>query len=189
MDIWADQNRLNASSRATDRAIMNSTSPSKVAGLLASGYNDQLASGQLYRQALEYNDNQRKQVADFNRGTDMFNAQAYNQLAQFNASQRDRDRQMRAQLGMQAAAQKADMDAGWYNGIYGNVAGLFKGISDLGRENRETNWRNALVTAGAFGAMDEDALVKAGIAKYNRGRKSSEGGTIKKKKNKRGLTY
>ena len=189
LDIWAGQNRLNANARATDRAIMNSgvTQGSKVAGLLANEYNNQIGSGNLFRQAQEYNDNLRKQVAEFNRGTDQFNAQAYNQLAQFNASQRDRDRQMRAQLGMQAAAQKADMDAGWYNGIYGNVAGLFKGISDLGRENAERNMLARLAASGALGTIKPGSAVDAGLLKY--ADEAAEGGKIKRKKNKRrGLT-
>lgn len=189
LDTWAGQNRLNANARATDRAIMNSgtTQGSKVAGLLANEYNNQIGSGNLFRQAQEYNDNLKKQVAEFNRGTDQFNAQAYNQLAQFNASQRDRDRQMRAQLGMQAAAQKADMDAGWYNGIYGNVAGLFKGIGDLGRENAERNMLARLAASGALGTIKPGSAVDAGLLKY--ADEAAEGGKIKRKKNKRrGLT-
>lgn len=191
MDIWYEQNRMDANARATDRAIQNNAGPlgTKMAGLLANGYNSQLASGELYRKALEYNDAKRKDVAEFNRGTNKYNADAYNRNQEFNATALNHGNQFQQGLAMQAAQERLNRDAGWYNGIYGNVGQLFKGISDLGRENRETNWRNALVTAGAFGAMDEDALVNAGIAKYKKGRKSSEGGTIKRKKGKRGLTY
>jgi hypothetical protein len=69
MDIWFEQNRMDANARATDRAIMNNAAPigTKMAGLLASGYNNQIANGQLYRNALEYNDAKRKDVAGFNR--------------------------------------------------------------------------------------------------------------------------
>ena len=79
LDIWYEQNRLNANARATDRAILNSgaNQGSKAAALLASGYNDQIASGNLFRQALEYNDALRKQVGEFNRGTDMFNSEGF----------------------------------------------------------------------------------------------------------------
>lgn len=185
MDIWFEQNRMDANARATDRAIMNSASPSRMAGLIANSYNSQLASGDLYRKALEYNDAKRKDVAEFNRGTDQFNAEAFNRLSQFNASALNDAASRSTNARLHAAQQKLANDAGWYNSLYGNVSGLFKGISDLGRENRETNWRNALVTAGVFGAMDEDALVKAGIAKYKKGKKA-KGGKIQKK---RGLTY
>ena len=42
LDIWYEQNRLNANARATDRAILNSgaNQGSKAAALLASGYNN-----------------------------------------------------------------------------------------------------------------------------------------------------
>lgn len=190
MDIWAEQNRMNASARATDRAIQNNAAPigTQMAGLLASNYNDQNASGQLYRQALEYNDNLRRMTGEFNRGTNQFNAQAYNQAALQNAEIRNRDRQIRAQLGMQAAAQKADMDAGWYNGIYGNVSGLFKGISDLGRENAQHNMIARGIADGVWGVMTPNTNTAYGYLKSN-----ADGGKVTRKKNKKhrkgGLTF
>lgn len=183
LDIWYEQNRLNANARATDRAIMNSSGPGRMAGLLANGYNNQIASGNLFRQAQEYNDALRRQVAEFNRGTDMYNSEQFGQTSRFNADTYNRARQANAQMRLHAAQQKAAMDADWYNGIYGNVAGLFKGISDLGRENVVTNWRNGLVTSGAMGIVNPDALVDAGIAEYKKDKKN-KGGKIKK----RGLT-
>ena len=190
LDIWYAQNALNAQSRATDRSLMNTSGGNRgtaMAGLLANGYNSQLASGNLFRQALEYNDNLEKQVAEFNRGTDQFNSEQFGTTSRFNADAYNRAAQADAQLRLSAAAQKMNADAGWYNGLYGNVSGLFKGLGDLGREARDTNWRNALVTSGAFGALDEDALVDARIARYKNGKKSkSKGGKINKK---RGLTF
>ena len=190
MDIWAEQNRMNANARATDRAIQNNAAPigTQMAGLLASNYNDQNASGQLYRQALEYNDNLRRMTGEFNRGTNQFNAQAYNQAALQNAEIRNRERQIRAQLGMQAAAQKADMDAGWYNGIYGNVSGLFKGISDIGRENAQHNMIARGIADGVWGVMTPDTNTAYGYLKPN-----ADGGKVTRKKNKKhrkgGLTF
>lgn len=188
MDIWAEQNRLDANARATDRALSNNAAPigTRMAGLLANAYNNQLASGQLYRQALEYNDNKRHQVADFNRATDIFNANAYNSTSQFNAEVRNQDRATRANLAAQIAGQKMDADAGWYNSLYGNVSGLFRGLSDLGRENADRNWRNRLAVAGVFGNMDDDRMVQYGLA---RRRSKEEGGKITKRKGKRGLTF
>ena len=187
MDVWAAQNRMDANTRASERILMNTTSPSKWVNVIANNYTSQLGNGELHRQSLEYNDANALKKGEFNRGTDMFNAQAYNQTSQFNASQRDRDRQLRAQLGMQAAAHKADMDAGWYNGIYGNVAGLFKGISDLGRENAERNMLARLAASGALGTIDPEGAVNADLLKYVDS--AAEGGKIKRKKNKRrGLT-
>jgi len=44
---------------------------------LQAGYNSQLASGNLYRQALEYNDALKKQTEEFNRYTNLANSQGF----------------------------------------------------------------------------------------------------------------
>lgn len=155
MDIWAEQNRLNANTRATDRALINNSAPigTRAAGLLANAYNNQIGSGELYRKALEYNDALRERTASFNKDTNKFNAEAYNRAALQNAETNNRDRQLRANLGMQVAQAKMDADAGWYNGIYGNVSGLFKGISDLGRENAQHNMIAEMAADELFGPI------------------------------------
>ena len=183
MDIWFEQNRMDANARATDRAILNSASPSRIAGLLANGYNSQLASGDLYRKALEYNDTKRHQVAEFNRGTDQYNSQAYNQNQQFNANALNHSGQYRAGLAAQIANQKMNADAGWYNSLYGNVGGLFKGLADLGRENAERNMIARLAASGALPGITPDNTINAGLVKS-----AAFGGKIKRKKSKRGLT-
>ena len=184
MDIWYEQNRMDANSRATDRAILNNASPigTKMAGLLANGYNSQIADGDLYRKALEYNDAKRQKVAEFNRGTDQWNADAFNRTSATNAEIANRQRQFKAQMQMDAARQKMAADAAWNQGIYGNVSGLFKGISDLGRENAQHNMIADMAADGIFGVM---------TPKSNTGRKvvttkKSCGGKIKRK---RGLTF
>jgi hypothetical protein len=45
-----------------------------MAGLLAAGYNAMNSQGNLARQSEEYNENQRQQVAQFNRETNRFNS-------------------------------------------------------------------------------------------------------------------
>lgn len=144
MDIYTAQNRMNAQARATDRAIMNGTNPGRYAGLIASGYNSQLASGELFRQALAYNNEQRQRVAEFKRGTEQANADAAMRTSQFNADAINRDRQYRNSLAMNVAQQKLEGDASWYNSLYGNVNQLFKGASELGRENALWNMISAL---------------------------------------------
>lgn len=156
LDIWYEQNRLNANARATDRAILNSgaNQGSKMAGLLAAGYNDQIASGNLFRQAQEYNDALREKVANFNRGTDQFNSEQYGATSRFNAGTWNDANRAARQLKLQAASQKADMDAGWYNSLYGNVSGLFKGLGDLGTENKRDNMINWMLSKGIYGTVD-----------------------------------
>lgn len=159
MDMWAEQNRINANARATDRALSNTSSPSRAAGLLANAYNNQLASGQLYRQGLEYNNNLNEKVQTFNRQTDQYNADAYNRVALANADAINRDRQYRAQLAMGIEGQKAAMDQGWYNSLYGNVGGIFKGLADVGRENAQHNMIAEMAANGLFGPMSPNTKV------------------------------
>lgn len=187
MDIWYEQNRLNANSRATDRAIMNNASPlgTKMAGLLANGYNNQIASGNLYRQALEYNDAQRQKVADFNRGTDMFNAQAFNDTSKTNAQLQLKHRNFKAQMLMDAARQRMASDAAWNQGIYGNVQGLFKGLSDWGKENAQHNMIADMAADGLFGTMSNQQNIGKGYV-TTRKTKKAKGGRINRK---RGLTF
>lgn len=186
LDIWYEQNRLNANARATDRTILNSgtNQGSKMAGLLASGYNDQIASGNLFRQAQEYNDALREKVASFNRGTDQFNSEQYGATSRFNAGAWNDANRAARQLRLQAAAQKMDADAGWYNSLYGNVSGLFKGLGDLGTENYRMNRISEMGADDIFGNLGESYTGKRAVES------KSEGGQAKRKKNKRrGLTF
>lgn len=186
MDIWYEQNRMDANSRATDRAILNNASPmgTKMAGLLANGYNSQIADGELYRKALEYNDAQRQRVAEFNRGTDMYNANAANQTSVTNAQIANNNRQLRAQMQMDAARQRMAADAAWNQGIYGNVNGLFAGLGAWGKENAQHNMIADMAADGLFGTMSD----KQHIGKtYVRNKKAACGGKISRKK--KGLTF
>lgn len=180
MDIWAEQNRLNANSRATDRAILNSgaVQGSKMAGLLANGYNDQLASGQLYRQALEYNDNKRHQVADFNRRTDMFNSQMGLEADMANA--RYRQQAASAQLNglAQAAAIRDAIDNRVGAARSANITNLLNNLGNIGRENFVMNQINSDRTRPYKGRLN-------GTSYYYNGT-SAFGGEIERyKKNKK----
>lgn len=175
MDIYAAQAKMNAQARATDRALMNGINPGRYAGLIASGYNSQLASGELFRQALAYNNEQRQRVAEFNRGTDQANADAAMRTSQFNADAINRDRQYRNSLAMNVAQQKLEGDASWYNSLYGNVNQLFKGASELGRENALWNMISALgADTVNFGDSNTGNLY---LDKNNRKRKNKNSGT------------
>ncbi len=186
MDIWYEQNRMDANSRATDRAILNNASPmgSKMAGLIANGYNSQIADGELFRKAQEYNDAQRQRVAEFNRSTDMYNANAANQTSATNAQILNNNRQMRAQMQMDAARQRMTADAAWNQGIYGNVNGLFAGLGAWGKENAQHNMIADMAADGLFGTMSDKQNIGKG---YIRKKKAACGGKISRKK--KGLTF
>lgn len=190
MDIWFEQNKMDANARALDRNLLNNAAPTgtKAASLLAANYNNQIADGELYRKALEYNDTKQQQVAAFNKDTDQFNANAYNQQSQFNASAKNEAISRAASAKLSAAQAKLEGDADWYGSIYNNINNFYKGMSDYGKENTAKGWRNVLATSGAYGVIDKDALVAAGMAKYKDEDKHAEGGKLRKKKRK-GLTF
>lgn len=76
-DINYATSQQDANNAATRNALMQSTAPIRNASLLANDFNNNATRGATRRQALEYNDSLRKAVADFNRGTNQFNAQMY----------------------------------------------------------------------------------------------------------------
>lgn len=80
-------NKLQSQGAATRRAIENNSGGNRAtatAGLLASDQNLLGAIGDQMIKAKEYNDSQRRQIADFNRQKDMFNAQQIAQNQQIN---------------------------------------------------------------------------------------------------------
>jgi len=171
MDIWQEQNRLNANSRATDRALINTSVPngSRMAGLLANEYNNQLGSANLYRQALEYNDAKRQQVADFNRRTDMFNSQMDLEAAMANARYRQQAQQAQMSGLSQAAAMRDAIDQRIGAARSANITNLLNNIGMIGRENFAFNQinsdrsrRNALKSNG----VSYDKIAKAETAAF-----------------------
>lgn len=191
MDIWYEQNRLNANSRATDRAITNNGSPlgTKIAGLLANGYNNQIASGDLFRKALEYNDAQRQKVEEFNRATNMYNADAFTKTSATNAGIINDHRKFKTQLALDVAKERLNTDASWYSNMYKNLDGMFKGIADIGKENAQHNMIADMAADNLFGTITDRQNIGNGyiVRKLKRkGNTSAKGGKINRKK---GLTY
>lgn len=180
MDIWYAQNRLDANARATDRAIANSSSPNKIAGLLASGYNSQIASGDLFRKALEYNDALKQQIAKHNLGIDTYNSGAASKTSQFNASASNAAKQAKASMLYNALTDELESDASWYQSLYGNIDNLFGNLGAIGKENVYWNQAKALAKDGYTNLGNSETGKYYGI--------NAEGGKLKRKKSKRGLT-
>ena len=131
-DTSFELNKLAATQAASRRALLNSSagnSSAARAAILASDYNYSNQIGDTYRRAQEYNDANRRMVADFNRGTNQFNAQAINATNQFNAQQAvnkatalGQVAQWRDQINQANRAEKS-----------ANLTGLLEGISGLGQ--------------------------------------------------------
>ena len=159
MDIWFEQNRMDANARATDRAIQNNAAPigTKVAGLLASGYNSQIADGQLYRNALEYNDAKRERVSDFNRKTNMFNSQMGLEAAMANARYRQAAQQMGLSGLAQAAALRDQIDARINAARSANLSNFLTSLGNIGRENFAMNQINTDRSRRYYGDLSGNA--------------------------------
>lgn len=197
MDIWEQQNRMDANTNATNRAIMNtgSTAGGKMAGLLSSGYNSQLGSADLYKKAIENHNTNVLKEGEFNRGTDMFNAEAFNKTSQVNAELENKNAQFQANLAADIARQKMAARAQWYQGLYGNIGNLATSLANVGRENAQHNMLAALANNGVFGTTGSEAGHYSGtkkdlIEEANRkvGKSSTSASHGGKLKRRRGFT-
>lgn len=132
-------NKLNAQAGATRRAIMNTTSPSRNAALLAADYNAQGRLGDLARQAEEYNLAQRQAVETFNRGTNMANAEMGLKAAMANQEAALKARSSRLSGVAQAMAVRDAVDARRGASISANLTNFFNSLGDIGREEYSRN--------------------------------------------------
>ena len=164
-------NKLNAESGAARRAIINQSSGNRgnaMAGILAADYNAQNQLGALARQAEEYNLAQRQKVAEFNRGTNMFNtegifkADTANQAARMQAKNTLLQGTMQAERLRQAARQQLAAERS------ANLTNLFNNLGNIGRENMNFNILN---TSAAF----PWAMTNKGESKYKLRKRGNNG--------------
>lgn len=132
-------NKLNAQAGATRRAIMNTTSPSRNAALLAVDYNAQGRLGDLARQAEEYNLTQRQAVETFNRGTNQANAEMGLKAAMANQEAALKARSSRLSGVAQAMAVRDAVDARRGASMSANLTNFFNSLGDIGREEYSRN--------------------------------------------------
>lgn len=183
MDVWSEQNRLNANTRATDRAILNNNASigTKMSGLLASEYNNQVNSGDLFRKALEYNDANRVKEAEFNRGTDMFNAQGHNQVSIANAQAKNQARQAAAAMQMQSALHKMEDYASWNKGYYNNMHSLYNTLGQIGKENAQHNMIARMAADNLLGNASDKQNIFRDYLTFSAS-KRAKGGKIRRKR-------
>ena len=164
-------NKLNAESGAARRAIINQSSGNRgnaMAGILAADYNAQNQLGALARQAEEYNLAQRQKVAEFNRGTNMFNtegifkADAANQAAKMQVRNTLLQGTMQAERLRQAARQQLAAERS------ANLTNLFNNLGNIGRENMNFNILN---TSAAF----PWTMTNKGESKYKSRKRGNNG--------------
>ena len=132
-------NKLNAQAGATRRAIMNTTSPSRNAALLAADYNAQGRLGDLARQAEEYNLAQRQAVETFNRGTNQANAEMGLKAAMANQEAALKAKSSKLSGIAQAMAVRDAVDARRGASMSANLTNFFNSLGDIGREEYSRN--------------------------------------------------
>lgn len=131
-------NQLNAQQNAANNAIVglsNGNRSMALASMLANDYNYNNQRGAAYRQGLEYNEAQRQRAAEFNRGTNQFNAQQYMQAAAQNAS----NRAQAANLISAAALMREGIDNAYGASQSANWTNLFNNIGNVGRDEMNRN--------------------------------------------------
>lgn len=148
-------NKLNAQAGATRRAIMNTTSPSRNAALLAADYNAQGRLGDLARQAEEHNLAQRQAVETFNRGTNQFNSEMGLKAAMANQEAALKARSSRLSGVAQAMAVRDAVDARRGASMSANLTNLFDSLGNIGIDAYNREDRDKLIRAGVFGTLSE----------------------------------
>ena len=127
-------NKLNAQSGATRRAILNTTSPSRSAALLAADYNALGRLGDLARQAEEYNLAQRERVEGFNRQTNMANSEMGLKASIANQEAALKAKSQKMSGVAQAMAMRDTIDSRRGAGISANLTNLFDSLGNVGKE-------------------------------------------------------
>lgn len=160
-DINYTANTLAQQSAAANRNIANTSGGNRAAALAAqsnANYQNQLAMADALRQSINANNTQRAQVTAFNRGTDQFNAQQANAIAQANQNALMQTRNSYLNGVAQAAAMRqkerslADQTKG------ANLTNLFNNIGNIGKDNWARNQVLANAVSGVFGPIQKDML-------------------------------
>lgn len=134
-------NQQRQQTAATRNAIMNASmgnAGTAMAGLLANSYAGQIAEGDAYRKAMEENLKQRQLVEDFNRGTNIQNAQMM--LDADKANQRTL-----LDSGTQQAMMREKIDEALSGARSANLDNFLASLGDMGKEAIDKNTTNTLI--------------------------------------------
>ena len=149
-------NQLYANTAAANRGIINQAGLNRgtaTAGLLASNYNINNATGDLLTKLNQADFDRQKQVAEFNRGTDQYNSTAFLDAAKAN--------QTRDQLRLQAITNEAKLKTEERlltdTAKAANMSNLFESMSALGKEIAFEDMikNNRAWTYGTYGQMKD----------------------------------
>lgn len=139
---WELSNPIERQAASTRGYLMNNAGNNRAAAnaaLVASDYNTLGLLGQALLQGKQYNNQQRIQAADFNRGTDQYNSQGAMQAQASNMSLN--------QYGLQRALSEYQMrnniDNAYNQARSQNITSLYDNLANVGRENFIMNQLNS----------------------------------------------
>lgn len=146
-------NKLSAEAGATRRAILNSSSPSRNAALLAADFNAQGKLGDLARQAEEYNLAQRQKVEDFNRSTNITNSDMALRTAMANMEENRRAKTAYTNNLTRAIALREQEDQQLAASRNANFNNFIANLGQIGEEAYNRNMLEALIERGTVRDM------------------------------------
>lgn len=132
-DVNYQQNKLINNNLGTQRNVLNTAGGNRgtaLASLLAYDASASEKSGDLYRQALEYNDQQRKMVGEFNANTNRFNSQ---QGLQADTANQNMDLRLLDNVFQEASMRDAEF-AGLQSARSANLTNLFNNMGEIGKD-------------------------------------------------------
>lgn len=148
-------NKINSLANSSRRAIMNSSSPSRNAAILASDYNTIGKIGDLARQAEEYNLAQRQAVENFNRGTNMSNAEMGLKAAMANQEASLKSKSSKLSGIIQAMAMRDAIDSRRSASMSANMTNLFDSLGNIGIDAYNRADRDMLIDSGIYGMLSQ----------------------------------
>ena len=154
-------NKLNAEAGATRRDIMNVSGGNRgaaIAGLLSADYNTQQSIGDtLMKQELD-NRKHEGEVAEFNRGTNQFNATGIFDADKANQQAMQNARSIQLNAILEGAKYKATAKAQAAQSRGLNIAGLFSSLGQIGLEAQNRKDRDMLIRHSALRGLFPDEL-------------------------------
>lgn len=139
---WEMTNPIERQASATRSAIMDNSGNNRAAAnaaLVGSDYNTLSLLGQAYLQGKQYNNQQRLQAADFNRGTDQYNSQGALQASTANMSLND----YYLNRALHEYNMRNNIDMNYNNARSANSTALTQNLFNLYRDQYVRNQANS----------------------------------------------
>lgn len=181
-DPYIAMNRANATNAATRRQLANLSGGNRaqaMANILASDQQYIAGLGELARQGQLFNAEREMQEAQFNRGTNQFNAEAAMKAAMANQEAAARASSLNAELSAKGIAMREAADQAKANAINVGITGLTGALGDL-YKNRYTNYQTKWLLEHGYAPN----ITSSGSSS----KQGANGGKIRTRR-KKGLTY